>query len=167
LGLVVSDYDREGHVLRVTGSLQRERGEGWVRQQPKTNAGRREIDLGPKSVELIERVLRERRVRRMASPAWSDGPEYIFCNADGSPLSPNVFGHVFPKVVAAAGLPAGVTPHTLRRYLVGELFEDGLDPFDIAAIVGHTDPYFTRRKYGKHLKPKGGARAAAAMEGAF
>ena len=62
----------------------------------------------------------------------------VFSAPRGGRLSGTVMGHYFPPVARAAGHPE-LTPHCLRHYYGTLLARMGLQPYEIAAMMGHKD----------------------------
>lgn len=65
-----------------------------------------------------------------------DGPAFLLSDR-GGPLSPEGFTNWFRKMVKAAGLPDGLSPHGLRKATCRRLAEGGCTPHQIMAISGH------------------------------
>ncbi len=61
----------------------------------------------------------------------------------GEYLTISTVEQVIRRVAKAAELPAGVTPHCLRHSFATHLMEDGVDPRNIQALLGHRDPKST------------------------
>ncbi len=57
--------------------------------------------------------------------------------AYGKPFSPAGFTNWFRQALTAAGLPAGLSPHGLRKAACRRLAETGCTPHQIMAISGH------------------------------
>jgi integrase len=55
----------------------------------------------------------------------------------GRPFTPNGFYNAFTRWVEAAGLPAGRSPHGLRKAQARRLAEAGCSAHEIASITGH------------------------------
>jgi integrase len=62
----------------------------------------------------------------------------VFSAPRGGRLSGTVMGHFFPPVARAAGHPE-FTTHCLRHYYGTLLARMGLQPYEIAAMMGHKD----------------------------
>ncbi len=52
-------------------------------------------------------------------------------------MSEDRLNAAFAASAAAAGLPAGLSPHCLRHSYVSHLIEDGYDPLFVQQQVGH------------------------------
>ncbi|WP_218064122.1 site-specific integrase [Nguyenibacter vanlangensis] len=83
-------------------------------------------------IPIHEMLLRE--IER-CDPA---APRFLMTREGRSkPYSPNGFYNHFVEWVEAAGLPAGLSPHGLRKAAARRLAESGCTPHQIAAITGH------------------------------
>ena len=68
----------------------------------------------------------------------------------------------FQRAAAAAGIPAGFNPHSLRHGYVSALLSRGVPLTDIAPWVGHRDISKLYKVYG-HLLPNAQDRALAVL----
>lgn len=57
--------------------------------------------------------------------------------AKGKPFTPAGFTNWFHECVVAAGLPAGLSPHGLRKAVCRRLAEAGCSPHEIMSVSGH------------------------------
>jgi integrase len=69
--------------------------------------------------------------------ASASGQATFLATEAGKPFTPNGFYMRFKGWVAAAGLPAGRSPHGLRKAAARRLAEAGCTAHQIAAITGH------------------------------
>ena len=109
--LEVTAVDRARRVLRIIGKGDKER-------------------LGPlprPMLEEFERVWRTHHNRR-----------WLFPNRHGdAPLDERVLRRSFAAAAAAAGVPPGITPHTLRHSYATRLMENGVDVRVVQILLGH------------------------------
>ena len=117
-GLRFESLDMESRLVRIRGKGGKER----------------MIPAGSHALRSLERYLRESRIEFL-----SDAPTpYIFLNYRGGPLSRVSFWKMLKKYAAMAGLPADVTPHTLRHSFATHLVEGGADLRAVQELLGHS-----------------------------
>ena len=151
LGLKWTDLDWNKGTIRVQRQVQRVTGQGMVFMSPKTNAGRRTIPLG---VETL-RILREHRTkqhheRATSGSRWQEN-DLIFPSSVGTPQSPSNLLNSFKSVLKQAGLPI-IRFHDLRHTAASLMLNQGVPPFVVSKILGHSKPSTTMDIYG-HLIP--------------
>ena len=103
-GLMWSDFDERGGILKISRTLHREKGGRLVAGNTKTYAGMRKIVLPPSTAEL----LRNRKKKSFSPWIFHDPlrPE--------APISPDSAYRQLKKILAAAGLP-DIRFHDLRH----------------------------------------------------
>ncbi len=81
-----------------------------------------------------------RALREQAETVWpesaGDGAR-LFLNARGGPLTTRSIERQLKKWLAAAGLPAEVTPHKLRHSFATHLLDAGADLRSVQEMLGH------------------------------
>jgi integrase len=126
----------------------------------KTDAGIRLIDMLP----ILRRELSAYRDRLNPDP---DRP--VFATATGKGIgSSNIRLRVLARAVTRANanleargqqpLPAGLTPHSLRRTFASLLFALGGPPPYVMGQMGHTTPGFTLALYAREMSRRDGER---------
>jgi integrase/recombinase XerC len=125
-GLDLEDVDRAGRTVRVRGKGNRER----------------VVPFGKHAEHALGRYL-ERR------PAFGcegdrDG-QALFLNRFGGRLRPRAVQRLVQKHLAAAGVPRGATPHTLRHAFATHLLGGGADLRGIQELLGHASLSTTQR----------------------
>ncbi len=120
----------------------------------------RDVDLSARVLRVLGKGGKERMVPfgREATAAlrtwledWetlhdhTSGEEPVFVNYRGGRLSDRSVRRIIDRHAAAAGLPAGVHPHTLRHTFATHLLEEGADLRAIQEFLGHASLATTQR----------------------
>lgn len=90
---------------------------------------------------------------------------YLFRTGGRFPLY-NGFLRAFTRNAAAAQIPAGFHPHSLRHAFASALLAAGVPITDVAAWLGHRDIATTFTVY-RHLIPSASVRAVAALDAEY
>ena len=164
-GLKWANVNLPNQQLQVVNTLQRITGQGLMNGQPKTERSRRSIALSPDTVALLHEI-RGRQITQQleVSDAWTDSG-YVFTDASGMPVDPNLATRAFKKVVATAGLPK-LTIHGLRHTHATILLEQGVNPKVVSERLGHASVATTMDIYS-HVLPDMQEKAALAIDAAL
>ena len=131
-------------------------------ERPKTDRGRRTVDLDPGTVSVLRARKRQQTEHRLAVGAgWQDRHGLVFTEPDGRPLDPESVAQVFNRRVARSGLQR-IRFHDLRHTHCAHLIEAGEQLLLITRRLGHASVAFTQDKYG-HLFEEAGSQAASAV----
>jgi integrase/recombinase XerC len=117
-GLTRRQVDLLGGVARVRGKGKKER---------LCALGRPAVQALEKSLEIAELLWPQ--TRRDSSP--------IFLNLNGGPLTTRSMERNMKTWLAAAGLPATLTPHKLRHSFATHLLDAGADLRSVQELLGH------------------------------
>ncbi|MSQ17956.1 MAG: site-specific integrase [Dehalococcoidia bacterium] len=158
-GLQWENVDLLGGKLSVVNTLQRITGHGLVVGPPKTARSRRSIALSPEAVNLLH-AIRGRQIeqRLAAGDAWQN-TGYVFTQANGTPVAPDMISKDFCAIVRTAGLPH-LTFHGLRHAHATLLLTAGVHPKVVSERLGHSNIAITMDTYS-HVLP--GLQEAAAL----
>ena len=150
-GLQWASLDLAAGRLSVVRTLQRVSGHGLVEGQPKTARSRRSISLSPKTISLFHEI-RGRQIAQQldVGEVWQNRG-YVFTQADGRPVDPDMISKDSPKFVKAAGLPH-LTLHGLRHGHATMLLEEGFNPKIVSERLGHATVATTMDVYS-HVLP--------------
>lgn len=114
-GIDVDDVDARDRLVRVRGKGDRER----------------IVPFGEPAADAIEAwLVRGRPLVAASAPA-------LFVNLRGGRLSRQGMWGIVRRCAAAAGLPDGVTPHTLRHSFATHLLDGGADVREVQELLGH------------------------------
>ncbi|MSQ07667.1 MAG: site-specific integrase [Dehalococcoidia bacterium] len=158
-GRVFAVGENFGGKLSVVNTLQRITGHGLVVGPPKTARSRRSIALSPEAVNLLH-AIRGRQIeqRLAAGDAWQN-TGYVFTQANGTPVAPDMISKDFCAIVRTAGLPH-LTFHGLRHAHATLLLTAGVHPKVVSERLGHSNIAITMDTYS-HVLP--GLQEAAAL----
>jgi site-specific recombinase XerD len=93
--------------------------------------------LGRPAVEAVEAYLRDvRPVLRTRAAGRDEG--FVFLNSRGDPMGVRGVRLRVDRLVRLAGLPEGVSPHTLRHSFASHLLDGGADLRVVQELLGHS-----------------------------
>jgi integrase len=166
LGLRWSNVDLAAGVVRVRRGLHAVRRPGedeLVELTPKSDRGRRDVELPSAVGSVLERYRKAQTERRVAlGEAWAHGwhaDDVVIDDGLGRPIHPDVFSRRFTRLRARVGVRADVRLHDLRALYVTEALAAGVDPGIVSRQAGHSTVSFTFDVYQRVRRED--ARAAA------
>jgi integrase len=137
LALRWADVDLDHGVVVIQRGQAHLRDGTHVEGPPKTPAGLRRIDLVPRAVAALRRHRAQQRTAQLAASRWAPS-DRIFTNRWGAPTRPeNAVRLSLARILERAGLPAGITPHALRRSWCSLALKEGEDVAVVARVMGH------------------------------
>ena len=148
-GLRWSMVDLAEGVLKVRRGRHDDQGtpEGAYTAAPKSRAGRRDIELSPTCVRLLERIKEIQNLNRMEIPGVWPNDGYVISKREGTTIRVGYLSEVFKKFIRKHGLPDEMTFHKLRHVHGTMLNEDGWGYADMAERLGHSSVTLTMNVY--------------------
>ena len=119
VGLNVGDVDLASASVRCFGKNQKER----------------VIPIYERAVQAVETYLSRGRIQLVRDPA----EKALFLNQRGSRLTRQGLWLIVKGYVKEAGLPAQVTPHTLRHSFATHMLRGGADLRNVQELLGHAN----------------------------
>jgi site-specific recombinase XerD len=113
--------------------------------------------LGRPAVAALTAYLEDGRPALLARRSDGADPDVLFLNHRGGPLGVRGLRYRIDRLCRAAGLPDGVSPHTLRHSFATHLLDGGADLRVVQELLGH-ESLATTQVY-THVSP-GRLRAA-------
>ncbi len=152
LALRWADLDLTRRALQVTGTLQRTKGQGLVRSEPKTARSRRRIMLGDLAVAALQKRRAEQVSERLVAGAkWQD-QDLVFATESGGPLDGSELLRHFRRLLTQADLPR-IRFHDLRHTAATLMLSRGVHPKVAADMLGHSTVAITLDLYSHSTEP--------------
>ncbi len=151
LGLRWSDIDWEQGALSVRRTLSRGATGGYEFGVPKTQAGKRKVELTSSVMASLQAHRRRQVEARLALDAPYQDQELIFADALGGPVHPNTMRNQFLKLVAQAGVPP-IRIHDLRHTSATLMLANGEHVKIVSERLGHASIAITLDRYS-HVTP--------------
>lgn len=167
LGLRWADVNLDDAALYVRHNAQRIPGSGVVMFAPKTDRGRRRIELSAVACEALRGHRTRQLAERMAAApgVWQDH-DLVFCSGRGTPIRrQHLQDRFYDPLLRACGLPH-IHFHDLRHTAATLMLESGVDILVVSQTLGHASVAVTLGLYG-HVRPASRRQAAHAMDRLF
>lgn len=164
LGLRWEDVDFDKATIRITGSLQRQRGK-LERTNTKTEASIRVIALPPSLLTQLRDHKQAQMRERAFARRWKD-TGLVFTSSVGTPIEPSDLSRHFKQVLRAVGLPERTRFHDLRHSCATLLIVMGAHPRVVMEILGHSQISTTMNIYA-HVLPRVQREAIVGLDALF
>lgn len=144
-----ADVDLEQSAVKVSRSVGRG-AEGYYDKAPKSDAGRRTVELDGPLVDLLRAHRKAQQERRLALGSGWRANDLVFCEVDGSPIDGNRLSKRWSDLVRrrapALGLPI-IRFHDLRHGHATQLLAANVRPDVVTERLGHASVAFTLAQY--------------------
>jgi integrase len=159
LGLRWKDVDLGMATVSIVQVMHKLRDGSIVFSEPKTAKSRRMVVLTPTSALALKehRKKREALADMLGKPLSVD--DLVFCNVDGTPLSPSTVSHAFLDITRKAGIK-NIRLHDLRHSHASLMLKQNVHPKIVQERLGHSTIAITLDLYS-HITP--GLQEAAAL----
>ncbi|MMZ62451.1 Transposase [compost metagenome] len=159
LALKTSDIDEVNKVISVTKTLYiKGSTKNFKLTPPKNKSSIRKIDVSQRVINIIKEQIAWKNEYKMLHRKWYNFEDnFIFINENslmGYPMYPSIVRKYMEEVLAKAGLPASITPHSLRHTYTSLMAESGLELPAIQKLLGHKKDYITETVYLHVTKAK-------------
>jgi len=144
-----ADVDLDAGTITVSRSVGKGL-DGLHDKRPKSDAGRRTVELDDDLVTVLRRhrqVVRERRIALGAG--WRD-LDVVFCEVDGSAIHPDRLSKRWSDLVRRHAPPLGLPTirlHDLRHSHATQLLAASVRPDVVTERLGHASVAFTLQQY--------------------
>lgn len=160
-GLRWAEVNLDSGLVQVRRQLTVVDGRVIAEEHPKSDHGRRTVEVDESTVATLRHHRGSQLGRRMLVGAgWREG-DLVFCGPAGEQLHPESVAKAFVRRARIAGVPV-IRFHDLRHTHCAHLIAAGRNPREISVRLGHASVSFTLDRYG-HLMPEAGGDAAAAV----
>ena len=141
--ICLDDFDRSHQVLRLLGKGSKER----------------IVPLYQRAFDSLDIYIQQARPALIAKATPPQAKTTrLFISDRGRPMDAAALRRRFDSLVRKAGLPVGITPHTMRHTYATELLEGGADLRSVQELLGHSS--LSTTQIYTHLTPE---RLRAAM----
>ena len=161
LGLRWQDVDLENGAVSIVQTLSRSVDRGLIFQPPKTNSGRRVIDLDEGTVAVIRAHHGQQLLHKLKLDGTFQENGLVFPGPLGDPLNPMAITRAFQSYAKKLGLK-GARVHDLRHFHASVMLHNGQTLLLVSKRLGHASVATTGDIYG-HLLPGWQKEAANAF----
>ena len=160
MGLLWKHIDLHEGTIRVESSLVQTR-TGVIQEPPKTNSGRRIVDLDAGTVEVLEEHRRRQGEMRERMGDMFRDRRWVFADELGDPISPKRLYDTVKRYGLRVGHPE-TTVRSLRHVHAPLMLQGGENPVVVSKRLGHSKVSTTLDIYA-HVLPGWQKQAAEAF----
>ena len=149
-GLNWSDIDFDNKKVRIVRQYEAVAKKGLILKEPKTEAGKRELELSDHLITVLEDYRNWYEEKRSAMGDKWQGEDYFLVAQNGNRLHPTQIRNWLDEALELAGLPH-YSVHSLRHTNITLLIASGVSPVTVAGRVGHKKASTTMNIYADFL----------------
>lgn len=154
LGLTWDDVNWDDGTVRISRTLVRPQGGGWLLDTPKTKKSIRTVHLTPELLDWLRRhQVEQARARTVLADQWCTEVNFVFTNERGGPIQEKqLLRRSFRPTLARAGLSTEFRLYDLRHTCATLLLLAGEPAKVVAERLGHASVTTTLDVYS-HVLP--------------
>jgi integrase len=161
LGLRWQDTDLKAGTISIVQTLTRSHRQGLIFQPPKTDRGRRTIDLDSDTIEVLRAHQGQQLLSKcQAEEAYVDN-DLVFADPLGAPLDPMALTRNFQTLARRVGIN-NIRLHDLRHFHASVMLQTVPNPALVSKRLGHASTSATLDIYA-HVLPGWQKEAANAF----
>lgn len=161
LGLEWKDIDFDLQTITIRRNSIYLPGQGVTTQTPKTRKSIRTIKVPQQCLDMLKQYRGWQREKRLQLGDQWEEHDRLFTAWNGSPLHPSSVTSWFSKFARSAGLPDGVTIHSLRHTNATLLIAAGVNVRTVSARLGHAHTSTTMDIYSHAIQSADAAASSA------
>ena len=161
LGLCWHDVDLEAGIISITQTLSRSVRKGLIFQPPKTNSGRRTIDLDEGTVEVLRAHHGRQLLQQMELEGAYKDNDLLFPGPLGEPMNPMAVTRACGSLAKRVSLE-GTRVHDLRHFHASVMLQSNQSVVLVSKRLGHASVSMTADIYA-HVLPGWQKEAANAF----
>ena len=146
--------------ISIVRSVGRSR-DGLIFGPPKTNKGRRVIDLDQRTIEVLQAHQGGQLLEKVQAEGAYEDEDLVFANPLGDLINPMRVTRAFQSLARQCGV-GHVKLHALRHFHASVLFHQKQGLFAVSRRLGHASITTTADLYG-HMLPGSGKEQANAF----
>lgn len=161
LGLEWKDINSEACTITVRRNSVYLPQQGVITQTPKTRKSIRTIKVPQDCIDMVRKYKTYQLQERLQLGEQWQKHDRLFTTWNGSPLHPSSVTGWFSKFASDAGLPDGITIHSLRHTNAMLLIAAGVKVHTVSARLGHAQTSTTMDIYSHAIQSADAAASEA------
>jgi integrase len=155
------DLNAEPPILKVSQSVQRQKGKGLVLVAPKNESSIREYPIPEQLISELKALKAEQNAMSLSSPVPWNKYGLIFPTIEGTPIDPSNDRKKWKLLLQEAGVPYRKL-HAARHTTATLMHASGVDLLSISHVLGHSSIHTTAEFYA-HVPNETKAKAISTL----